>query len=127
MREYAVLFQDLATFVSLDDKHHIKVGEPNYPVGAAVRGRCVLVAPNQTFEVGDHDFTKFAVVPSVSFVLKFLTVRDMKAKSTLGTKMQSLSYRLLFDMQLNYVRFLHGQLTTRVFSFCILTEGLTIG
>ena len=44
--------------------------EQNYPVAAAERGRCVLVGPNETFEVADHDFTKFSVVPSVSFVIK---------------------------------------------------------
>ena len=60
----------LAIFVSLDDKHQIKIGEPNYPVAAAEHGRRVLVGPNETFEVGDHDFTKFSVVPSVSFVIK---------------------------------------------------------
>ena len=70
MREFAISVQDLAVFVSLDDKHRIKIGEPNYPVAAAERGRRVLVGPNETFEVADHDFTKFSVVSSVSFVIK---------------------------------------------------------
>ena len=70
MREFAISFQDLAIFASLGDKHRIKVGEPHYPVAAAKRGRRVLVDPNETFEVGDHDFTKFSIVPSVSFVIK---------------------------------------------------------
>lgn len=50
MREYALLVRDLAIFVSLDDKHRIKVGEPGYPVAAAEHGRRVLVAQNETFE-----------------------------------------------------------------------------
>ena len=29
MRKFAIRFRDLAIFVSLDDKHRIKVGEPN--------------------------------------------------------------------------------------------------
>lgn len=69
MREFAISVQDLALFVSLDDKHRIKIREPNFPVAAAERGRHVLVGPNETFEVADHDFTKFSVVPSVSFVI----------------------------------------------------------
>ena len=63
MREFAISVQDLAVFVSLNDKHRIKIGEPNYPVAAAERGRRVLVGPNETFEVADHDFTKFQSFP----------------------------------------------------------------
>ena len=69
MREFAIRFRHLAIFASLDDKHRIKVGEPNYPVAAAERGRRVIVAESRTFEVGDHDFTKFSIIPSVSFVI----------------------------------------------------------
>ena len=53
----------------LDDKHKVKVGEPNYPVAAAERGRQVLVHSSTTFEVGDHDFTKISSTPSVSFLV----------------------------------------------------------
>lgn len=49
----------------LDDKHRCKVGEPSFPVAAAERGRKVLVSLTQSFEVGDHDFTKFSIIPSV--------------------------------------------------------------
>ena len=69
MREFALLFRDLAMFISLDDKHRIKMGEPNYPVAVAECGRRVLVAQKETFEVGDHDFTKFSIIPSVSFII----------------------------------------------------------
>lgn len=37
-REYAITVHDHAVFVCLDDKHKIKVGEPNSPVAAAERG-----------------------------------------------------------------------------------------
>lgn len=65
-REFAVMFRENSAFFCMDDKHRMKVGEPNYPVAAAERGRRVLVRRNETFEVGDHDFTKFSLVPSVS-------------------------------------------------------------
>ena len=32
-----------AAFVSLDDKHRVKVGEPNFPVASAERGRQVII------------------------------------------------------------------------------------
>ena len=47
-----------AIFMCMDDKHRIKVGEPNYPVAATDRGRRVLVSSGETFEVADHNFTK---------------------------------------------------------------------
>ena len=49
----------------LDDKHRIKVGDPNIPVAAAERGRCVLIAAGSQFLVADHDFTTFSIIPSV--------------------------------------------------------------
>ena len=35
---------------------------------AAERGRRVLVRVGTTFEVGDHEFTKFSIIPSVVLV-----------------------------------------------------------
>ena len=49
-----MVLRDHGVFVSLDDKHRIKVGEPGFPVA---------------FEVGDHDFTRMSIVPSVCFVI----------------------------------------------------------
>lgn len=43
-------------FVSYDDKHKVKVGEPGYPVAAAERGRRVPVRQDKFRVVGDHDF-----------------------------------------------------------------------
>lgn len=65
LREYAVQFREVSTVVCLDDKHRCKVGEPSFPVAAAERGRKVLVSLTQSFEVGDHDFTRFNIIPSV--------------------------------------------------------------
>ena len=64
-RELAVKFRQLSVFMCMDDKHRVKVGEPNYPVAAAERGRRVLVRKNETFAVADHDFTKFSLIPSI--------------------------------------------------------------
>ena len=65
-REYAVSVKEHSMFVCLDDKHRIKVGEPGFPVAAAERGRRVLQAAGSRFLVGDHDFTKFSIIPSVA-------------------------------------------------------------
>ena len=54
--EYAVRVRQHCQFVCLDDKHRVKVGEPNFPVAAAERGRRVLTAAGSQFMVGDHDF-----------------------------------------------------------------------
>ena len=64
-REYAVSMKEHSMFLCLDDKHRIKVGEPGFPVAAAERGRRVLTAAGSSFLVGDHDFTKVSIVPSV--------------------------------------------------------------
>ena len=46
----------------------ISIGcEPGYPVAAVDRGKRVIVARNRDFLVADHDFTRFSLVPSVSF------------------------------------------------------------
>ena len=68
MREYAVQFRSHCGFVCLDDKHRIKVGEPGFPVAAAERGRRVMVGLNESLTVGDHDFTKFGIIPSVTLL-----------------------------------------------------------
>ncbi len=66
-RECAMQLKGHCNFVCTDDKHRAEVGEPGFPVAAAERGRRVIVAKNQSFEVGDHDFTKFSIIPSVVF------------------------------------------------------------
>lgn len=68
-REMAILFKMHCTYVCLDDKHRIKVGEPGFPVAAAERGRRVLVSRNANFEVGDHDFTRYSIISSVSLYI----------------------------------------------------------
>lgn len=69
MREYAILVRDHSNFVSIDDKHKIKVGEPRCPVASAERGRRVAVRSDEVLSVLDHDFTKFGLTPSVIFFI----------------------------------------------------------
>lgn len=54
----------------MDDKHKVKVGEPCYPLAAAERGKQVIVGPNQVMAVGDHDFTKCTLTPSVNLLVR---------------------------------------------------------
>ena len=67
MREYALMMRDVSVLVCVDDKHRVKVGEPSCPVAAAERGRQVIVHGRSEFQVADHDFTRFSIIPSVVF------------------------------------------------------------
>lgn len=49
--EFVVRFKDLSLFVALYEKHSIKVREPNFPVAAAERGRCVIVVQKGFFQL----------------------------------------------------------------------------
>ena len=66
MREYAVKFREHSVFIYDDDKHRIKVGEPGYPLAAAERGHQAVVPLNQSFQAGDHDFSRFSLIPNVN-------------------------------------------------------------
>ena len=62
LHEYA----DICTLVYLDDdKHHLQVGEPGFPLAAAER---VLALVGSSFKVGDHNFTKYSQYSTISFV-----------------------------------------------------------
>lgn len=65
-RELVVKYRDFSIFICIDDKHRIKIGEPGHPVAAVECGRQVIVSQAETFAVGDHDFTRFSVIPSVA-------------------------------------------------------------
>ena len=41
------------------------MGEPGTPVAAAERGKQVLVSTSQSFQVCDHNFTRFSLIPTV--------------------------------------------------------------
>lgn len=69
LKEYALKLCDHSLIVCLDDKHRVKVGEPGLPVASVERGKKVLVALNRSFEVCDHDFTRFSLIPSVTLLI----------------------------------------------------------
>ncbi len=68
-REFLLKFRDQSTFVCLDDKHRVKIGNPGEPLAATERGRRVIIPGNCSSEVSDHDFSKFSLIPSVSLLV----------------------------------------------------------
>ena len=59
----------LCSFICLDNKHKIKIGEPGYPVASAVRGNKLSVRSDEILADGDHDFTKFPIIPLIFFAI----------------------------------------------------------
>lgn len=53
-------------FLCGDDKHKINVGEMGFPIGAAVKTRRVIVGEGEVLCKGDHDFSRFSLIPSVN-------------------------------------------------------------
>ncbi|XP_072024864.1 LOW QUALITY PROTEIN: uncharacterized protein [Amphiura filiformis] len=73
LKKYAVdvkcnLGEEVISMISMDDKAKVQVGEPGLPMAAVARGKQVIVGINQSFKVGDHDFTKVSLVPSVTLI-----------------------------------------------------------
>ena len=58
-------YKNNTSLVCMDDKHTMKIGEPNFPIAAIERGKRVLVAKGAKLAVGDHDFAKLSMIPSV--------------------------------------------------------------
>ena len=67
--KYCVMLRDYYSFICMDDKHCVKIEEPGLPVAAAERGHKVLVKKGVYFQVGDHNFIKFAIIPSVALII----------------------------------------------------------
>ena len=67
-QEYAINIRDICCFICTDDKHKIDVGEPNIPLAVVPRGKQVLVARNEAFQVGDHDFSTISLIPTVILI-----------------------------------------------------------
>ena len=51
------MVRDYCMFICLDDKHNVKIGEPDFPVVSAKSGMRVPMAVNVSLQAGDHDFT----------------------------------------------------------------------
>ena len=67
-REYAINIRDICCFICTDDKHKIDVGEPNFPLAAVSRGKQVLGAHNEAFQVVDHDFSTISLIPTAILI-----------------------------------------------------------
>ena len=46
------------------------VGDPGYPVASVDHGKKVLVSINKPLMVGDHDFTRNSLTPSVALFIE---------------------------------------------------------
>ena len=49
-----------------DEKHKIEAGESNFPLAAVPQGKQVLVAHNEAFQVGDHNFSTISLISTVT-------------------------------------------------------------
>ena len=49
-----------------DEKHKIDAGESNFPLAAVPQGKQVLVARNEAFQVGDHNFSTISLISTVT-------------------------------------------------------------
>ena len=66
---FVVHFRDYASYVSVDDKAIVPVGEPDSPISTGVRGhnRSLVPLNGPTLLALDHDFHVQGIVPSVAF------------------------------------------------------------
>ena len=60
-------------FFSADVKCKASVGEPDFPIALVPHGKRVIVGSNETFMVGDHDFTKLSLIRDNNFYMNFPT------------------------------------------------------
>lgn len=65
VRHFSVLMHDVATYMSVDDKAIVPVGEPKAPVSTGVRGhnRSLVPAVGPQLEALDHDFHLHEILP----------------------------------------------------------------
>ena len=70
MNERAMAHRDTSTLFSIDAKCKVSVGELDFPIASVTRSKKVIIGINQSFEVGDHDFSKILIIPDTVFVQK---------------------------------------------------------
>ena len=46
----------------------MSVGKPGFPIAAVSRGKQVIVGLNETFKVGDHDYSKVSLIPDATLI-----------------------------------------------------------
>ena len=115
-KEYAVLHRERALFISVDDKHRLKIGEPGFPVAAVDRGKQVIVSMDSAMKVADHDFTKSSLIPSGQFIVDIpessnesfhsgdvhIGLKDAAFESSSGMRHSAELYRTLVNINLSY-------------------------
>lgn len=72
MKNFACRYRQHTTFVCMDDKAIIPVGEPGIPISTGVRGHNKVLTPGEGARLvaTDHDFHIAGIVPSVALVSK---------------------------------------------------------
>ena len=80
MKERAMAHRDTSTLFSVDAKCKVSLGEPDFPIASVTRDKKVIVGINQSFEVGDHDFSKISIIPDAVFVQKFPRIKNRVTK-----------------------------------------------
>ena len=71
LKEFCMQEREFATYLSIDDKAIIPIGEPGLPVSSGVRGhnQSIVLADGPSPSALDHDFHIHGIVPSVTFAV----------------------------------------------------------
>ena len=73
-RQFACLYRDIVTYMSVDDKVIISVGEPDLPIAATSRRHDRSLVPStESLEALDHDFHIHGLYLLLPFLLIFLS------------------------------------------------------
>ena len=67
LREFGIMHKEIANFISMDDKHKVKCGEPGYPVSLAVVSLHVTQGFNNLLQY-------FTSLPSQLNMIPFISV-----------------------------------------------------
>ena len=54
--------------ISADAKCKVRIGEPDIPIACVSRRKAVIVGKNETFKVGDHDFSRTSLIPDAILI-----------------------------------------------------------
>ena len=73
LKQRAVKNRNNVPFFSADAK--VSVSKPGFPIAAVAQGKKVVVGVNETFKVGDHDF-------SISFILDAYLLHEIPDQET---------------------------------------------
>ena len=69
MKQRTINHMTDSTFFSADAKCKVSVGEPDFPLASASRGKKkVVVGVIESFRTADHDFSEVSLIPDTIFV-----------------------------------------------------------